>query len=99
MEFKPSVNLKKFDIDPRQLEGLISKEAEAGVLQQGCQYCHGSNLTVYVNEVERTEIHGLYYCHDCNQEGTYTVQHDVIEQYEAIVIGFQNDLRKMFSGR
>lgn len=98
VEFRTTANLKKFKVDPRQLEGLLSNLAEEAAQQQGCQHCQGRNLTVYVDEVERTEIRGLYYCHDCNQEEPFTAQHNIIDIYESAIQSFQKDLRKMFSG-
>lgn len=97
VEIKSSVNLNKFSIDPKELEGPITSVVEAAVQSEGCQHCHGKNLTVYINEVERTVIRGLYYCHDCNQEGPFILQHNVIDQVEAIVKNFQNEMKKNFS--
>ena len=98
VEFLPSVNLTKFRIDPRQLEDPLSNLAEQAVLQHGCQHCQSRNLTVYINEVERTEIRGLYYCHDCNRDGTFTAQHNLIDTYEEIGRRIQDALKKGFSG-
>jgi superfamily II helicase len=93
------VNLTRFKIDPRQLEGPLSQMAEETVSLEGCEHCLGQNLTVYIDEVERTKISGRYYCHDCNQDGTFSAQHNVIDVYEASVKKFQKDLQKIFSGR
>ncbi len=103
VEFKPSANLKKFQIDPRKLEGLLTEAVSRRMQEMGCEYCHGSNLTVYLNELERKEVSGLYYCHDCNQEGSFIFQHNLVDQSEAIVNAaaqqIQNELKKAFSGR
>lgn len=103
VEFKSSANLTKFRIDPRKLERLLTEAASRKMQDTGCEYCHGSNVTVYLNELERKEVRGLYYCHDCNQEGPFILHHNVIDQSEAIVnaaaLHIQNEFKKAFSGR
>ena len=96
--FKPSANLNQFKFNPEMVEQALTPLVEEAAKRNGCRSCHGSNLTISIDETDGTEIRGLYHCHDCNGEGPLSVRHN-LDEIEKEIRKVQNNFWKVFSGR
>ena len=75
------------------IKSALSNALEKAVLLNGCTKCHGKNLTVYVNAIERNSVDGYFYCHDCKAKGNVTVTHDIYDKMGEIENKFKNIFR------
>jgi len=83
----------KVERNDEGIKSALSNALETAVLQNGCTKCHGKNLTVYVNAIERNSIDGYFYCHDCNVKGDVHVSHDIYDNMDKIENQFKDMLR------
>ena len=96
--FKPCANLNQFTFNPEMVEQALTPLVEEAAKRKGCRSCHGSNLTISIDEADSTELHGFYHCADCNGEGPLSVRHN-LDEMEKQIRKVQSDFWKVFSGR
>lgn len=89
--FKINPNFK-FKKDQKGIESFLSETLERVAYENGCCFCNGKNLTVYVNEFTDTYVNGCSYCHDCNAKNHVHV--DIVIDGEIRKI--ENEMKKMF---
>lgn len=90
IEIKYSPNKIKWNT--KKIEDVLTLLIQKMFEKKECPKCGGHNLTVYINQIERNTIEGVYYCHDCNFDGSFTVNHEIFAQLEAT----EKELKKMF---
>ena len=81
IEVKIEVKTKRHD---DKVKKMLAETVEKVMMENGCSECHGKNLTVYINEIGRKSVDGLFYCHDCEKKGMIHVEHDIFDALDKI---------------
>lgn len=88
MEIRSDLKSERND---EKVNELIEKSMIDVMERNGCGYCGGRNIIVYVNGIERDSASGYYYCHDCNQKGDISVKHDIFQTLDNV----ENEFKKL----
>lgn len=87
-KINPNFKIKK---DQKGIESFLSETLEKVAYKNGCCFCNGKNLTVYVNEFTDTYVDGYSYCHDCNKKNHVRVDFNVNKEMGKI----EDEIKKM----
>jgi len=85
----------KSERNDEKINELIEKSMNDVMERNGCGYCGGRNIVVYVNGIERDTASGYYYCHDCNQKGDISVKHDIFQTLDNVENTFKKLLKDL----
>lgn len=89
--FKVNPNFK-LQRNQEGIENFLSEILEKVAYENGCSFCNGKNLAVYINEFTGTYVDGYLYCHDCNAKSHVRVDIDIDGEIRKI----ENEMKKMF---